>query len=1117
MVFSWWRTLVNRKRNTSRQGLLSKATYRFLAFENLESRLVPSGTARPLFEVFQPQGAHPLGSPSPVGLQPAQIRHAYGIDQILLGGIAGDGTGQTIAIIDAFNDTKLVSSTDPNFSTSDLHVFDQQLGLPDPPSFTKLAQDGTTNYPGTDPSGGWETEESLDVEWAHAVAPQANILLVEANSAGDADLNTAVDLARNYPGVVVVSMSYGGGEFSSETAEDGHFTTPAGHGGVTFVASSGDGGAPGLFPAYSPTVMAVGGTFLTIDSANNYVNETGWSGSGGGVSQFEAQPAYQQGVVTQSTTKRTIPDIAFDASPKSGVAVYDTFNHSPSTAWLQIGGTSVSAPCWAGLIAIADQGRALAGKGPLDGAKETLPALYDLPGQDFRDVTFGSNNGFSARPGYDLVTGIGTPVANRLVPDLAATADPVTLTWTGGGTTANWSDPNNWGGTAPQAGDSLVFGAGAAALTATNDLSPDTFFHSITLSGAGYAIAGNPILLTGGINASSATGTNVLDLGVSLGGNQTVTAGGSGTALTLGGNIDTGGFALTLAGSGGTLELSGSLGGSGGLTDNSTGIVTLGGSAANTFTGATTVNSGTFILGKSSGPAVSGALRVGDGTHTALVRLTGANETAAGSAVTVNAGGTFDLAGNADMVASLTLTAGTVQTGTGTLTLTGNLTSSGTSTVGGNLVLGGGTEVFTVSSLTLTVQAVVGGAGALSKAGGGTLVLASANSYSGGTTLTAGTLVAGTGTSLGAGPLALGGGTFQSNGSAISLANNVALGGNATLGGSANLTFSGTVTLTGNRTLTVSNKGLTTFAGAVGETGGIRSLTKSGPGTLVLAVANSYSGGTTLSNGTLALGDGGALGTGTLTVTAGTLQTNGRAVSLANPVTLGGNVGAGGSANLTFTGPVTLTGNRTLSVSNTGVTTFAGTVAQSGGTWSLTKTGAGTLVLSGAESYAGTTAVNGGTLLVNGSVPGAVTVASTATVGGTGTLGPVTLTTGGTLLAGTATSAAAVLSSGNLSFASGSKFRVPLDGTNLGAGGYGEINVTGSVNLGGTTLSLSVAGGFTPAVGESFTLINNDGTEAVVGTFNGLAQGATFNVSGKTYQISYVGGDGNDVVITRIA
>ena len=135
------------------------------------------------------------GNGSPIGYTPQQIRTAYGFNQIAFGSITGDGAGQTIAIVDAYDDPGLVSSTAASFSTSDLAEFDRQFNLPDPPSFIKMNQDGsTTGLPGTDPagpgsgSGNWEYEEAMDVEWAHALAPAANIVLVEANTNNDADL-----------------------------------------------------------------------------------------------------------------------------------------------------------------------------------------------------------------------------------------------------------------------------------------------------------------------------------------------------------------------------------------------------------------------------------------------------------------------------------------------------------------------------------------------------------------------------------------------------------------------------------------------------------------------------------------------------------------------------------------------------------------------------------------------------------------------------------------------------------------------------------------------------------------------------------------------------------------
>jgi subtilase family serine protease len=369
-------------------------------------------------------GAQGFGSSSPDGYTPQQILAAYGINQLTLGSIAGDGTGQTIAIVDAYDDPNLVDSSSNAFLSSDLAGFDQTFGLPNPPSFEKLNEYGSaSDLPGTDPSGAdnplgnWELEEALDVEWAHAIAPGASIDLIEANSDDSSDMYTGVITAAGHAGVSVVSMSWGSSEYAGEKSFDSDFTTPSGHQGVTFVASTGDSGAPGEYPAYSPNVVAAGGTTLSIGWNGSYNGEAAWSDGGGGISFYENEPTYQQGV--QNSGMRSTPDVSFDADPSTGVAIYDSYNGTSASPWQTIGGTSVSAPCWAGLIAIADQGRVIAGGTTLDGPSQTLPALYSMPASDYNDVTSGSNGGFAAKPGYDDTTGLGTPKANLLVPNLA--------------------------------------------------------------------------------------------------------------------------------------------------------------------------------------------------------------------------------------------------------------------------------------------------------------------------------------------------------------------------------------------------------------------------------------------------------------------------------------------------------------------------------------------------------------------------------------------------------------------------------------------------------------------------------------------------------------------------
>jgi hypothetical protein len=334
------------------------------------------------------------------------VRHAYGFDQVSFNGVAGDGSGQTIAIVDAYDD--------PNIA-GDLHQFDVRFGLFDP-SFTKVNQSGGTALPAA--SATWAVEISLDVEWAHAVAPGARILLVEANSNSNADLFAAVAFAASQPGVSVVSMSWGTPEFANESSFDATFTTPIGHAGVTFLAAPGDAGAPASYPSASSNVIAVGGTTLALTSSGAWSGESGWSGSAGGLSAYEGQPSYQRGVVTQTATRRAAPDVAYDADPTTAFPIYDSYNNPVSAPWSQVGGTSAGAPQWAALVAIADQGRTLAGRAPLDGPGQTLPALYQLPAADFHDVTSGTSTGtpnYAAGPGYDLVTGRGSPLANLVI------------------------------------------------------------------------------------------------------------------------------------------------------------------------------------------------------------------------------------------------------------------------------------------------------------------------------------------------------------------------------------------------------------------------------------------------------------------------------------------------------------------------------------------------------------------------------------------------------------------------------------------------------------------------------------------------------------------------------
>ncbi len=380
--------------------------------ECLEDRtLLTSTNFHPTFVVSPHTGGgnplSPYASGSPIGYTPPQIRKAYGYDSVSIAGIIGDGAGQTVAIVDAF---------DWASAYADLKAFDLQFGLPDPPSFIKLNQNGQPSpLPASDSPGGWGLESALDVEWVHSAAPKANIILVEANAPTTIDLvQTAVRTAASLPGVSVVSMSFGTNEYSGDNALDSVFTTPTGHIPVTFFASTGDSGAPGGYPAFSANVVAVGGTGLNLNADDTYQSEYGWSGSGGGVSQFTPKPSFQSAL---PYTNRSIPDVAQLADPNTGVAVYDSYDNGASTPWEQIGGTSLACPLWAGLMAVVNQERIAAGDPTLDGPSQTLPLLYGLPATDFHDITTG-NNGFAAGPGYDLVTGRGSPIVPSVVRDL---------------------------------------------------------------------------------------------------------------------------------------------------------------------------------------------------------------------------------------------------------------------------------------------------------------------------------------------------------------------------------------------------------------------------------------------------------------------------------------------------------------------------------------------------------------------------------------------------------------------------------------------------------------------------------------------------------------------------
>jgi subtilase family serine protease len=328
-----------------------------------------------------PIRVRPNVTKSPAGLSPSQVKSAYGFPTSLTA-----GAGETIAIVDAYDDPT---------AEADLNTFSTGAGFGLPACttangcFRKIDQNGGTRYPRAD--GGWALEISLDVQWAHAIAPGAKILLVEAASNSFTNLMAAEDYAKSH--AQYVSNSWGGAEFSGEASYDGHFAQP----GVSFFVAAGDNGTPAEYPSSSPNVISVGGTTLHFDRSGAFTGETGWSSGGGGCSQYETAPAAQSGFSGYGNVpclgNRATPDVALDADPASGVSVYDSTKTQGQTGWFVVGGTSASSPMMAARSAVA-------------GAVVNSAYVYGNS-IGYRDITSG-NNGAPCLVGFDLCTGRGS-------------------------------------------------------------------------------------------------------------------------------------------------------------------------------------------------------------------------------------------------------------------------------------------------------------------------------------------------------------------------------------------------------------------------------------------------------------------------------------------------------------------------------------------------------------------------------------------------------------------------------------------------------------------------------------------------------------------------------------
>jgi subtilase family serine protease len=389
--------------------------------------------------------------PAPISaLSPDQIRAAYDVPPLAAKGI--DGAHQTIIIVDSFGS--------PTIAT-DLAHFDSYFKLPAPPSFRVLQPAGPVPGYNSHNSNrvGWAEESTLDVEWAHVMAPGASIILVETptseneGTTGFPQIVTAERYVLKHKLGQVISQSFAATEqtfpsVASIMSFRGAIELAA-RDHVTMLAATGDTGATSdeynmkdlytsravSWPATDPLVTAVGGTQLSLRANGTRLTpDTAWDDSGGGTSIAFGRPSYQNGVAAVTGNARGVPDVAMDASCKSAVAVYGSF-YPTGGRWSSVCGTSLATPLFAGVVALADQ---YAGHGKAHGLGLINPAIYTIaarhePGivavvsgtnaqtfvQDGRDY---SVPGYTAGPGYNLVTGVGTIDAASFVPELAKLA-----------------------------------------------------------------------------------------------------------------------------------------------------------------------------------------------------------------------------------------------------------------------------------------------------------------------------------------------------------------------------------------------------------------------------------------------------------------------------------------------------------------------------------------------------------------------------------------------------------------------------------------------------------------------------------------------------------------------
>jgi subtilase family serine protease len=336
------------------------------------------------------------GSSSPAGNSPADLQSAYGLPPVTA------GSGQTVAIVDAYDDPS---------AASDLSTYRAQFTLPSltawsgpstlSPWFRKVDQNGGTGYP--QGNTGWAEEISLDLDMVSAICPKCNILLVEAASSSMANLGAAVNEAASL-GANAISNSYGGNEYRGEASDQSSYYN---HAGIAITVSSGDSGYGVQFPAASRYVTAVGGTSLSGSITSGW-SETAWSGAGSGCSAYIAKPSWQS---DKGCKNRTVADVSAVADPNTGVSVYDTYG---APGWMVFGGTSVASPIIASVYALAGNASTVTSPNPISGYPGYGAYPYSHTA-NLHDVTSGSNGRCrgsylcTAGIGYDGPTGLGTP------------------------------------------------------------------------------------------------------------------------------------------------------------------------------------------------------------------------------------------------------------------------------------------------------------------------------------------------------------------------------------------------------------------------------------------------------------------------------------------------------------------------------------------------------------------------------------------------------------------------------------------------------------------------------------------------------------------------------------